>query len=160
MQVLGHLGHPSSTTQPNCRELTFKGSSLQGSHRTSILWHFVLGTESHRHSPLISAYASDHSHKDQGTECERMVLCLLTILSYFPSRIYILYHPYYNNKGSSREWGKMALWHYIKLLRALPSLKCVHVFSYKEVSESLHGLLPISAKCAAPGLWSLGCLGS
>lgn len=107
----GALESPGSVTQPNCRELTFKGPSLQGSHRTSILWHFVLGTESHGHSLLISAYASDHSHKDQGREYKRIVLCLLTILSYFLSRIYILYQPYHNNKGSSREWEKIALWY-------------------------------------------------
>lgn len=31
------LGHPGSTTQPNCREMTFKGLSLQGSQRTNVL---------------------------------------------------------------------------------------------------------------------------
>lgn len=44
----------------------------------------------------------------------------------------------------------------IILLLALSSLEYVHEFSYKEVSESLHGqLIPMSPQCFASGLWLL-----
>lgn len=117
-----------------------------------------LSTESHRHSPLILANASVRSHKDPGTEYKRMVFCLLTILSYFPSRIYILYQPYCSNKGSSIKWGKK--YHYI-ITSLYQTVWGVSLF--KVCFQAPGGFLwsswaacPQAPRWEGPGLWSLG----
>lgn len=43
MWVLVHLGHPGSNTQPDCREMTFKGPSPQGFPQDQRLVTFCAG---------------------------------------------------------------------------------------------------------------------